>query len=68
MSAYHPVHSLCSTLEAERLRLVRKLAAGGHSADTVQELATVQTALTAVREEIASHSVRLGGGSEDGLP
>jgi hypothetical protein len=63
----HPVHSLLSTLEAERLKLVKKLATGTQAADTVQQLATVQTALTAVREEIEEHSVRVGGGGERGL-
>ena len=67
MSAQYPVYSLRSTLEAERLKLVKKLATGTQTADAVQQLATVQTALTAVREEIEEHSVRVGGGGERGL-
>jgi hypothetical protein len=63
----YPVHSLRSTLEAERLKLVKRLATGTPAADTVQQLAMVQTALTAVREEIEEHNVRVGGGGEKGL-
>ena len=68
MSEQYPVHALLSALEAERLKLVKKLATGTQATDTVQQLATVQTALTAVREEIDEHSVRVGGGGEKGLP
>ena len=61
MPASHPVHTLRANLETERLRLVEKLAAGSTlSAETLRELATFQAALTAVREEIETHSVRLG--------
>jgi len=67
MSAQYPVHSLRSTLEAERLKLVKKLATDIQAADIVQQIAIVQTALAAVREEIEEHSVRVGGGSEKGL-
>jgi hypothetical protein len=67
MSAQYPVHSLRSTLEAERLKLVKKLATDVQAADTVQQLAIVQTALTAVREEIEEHSVQVGGGGERAL-
>ena len=67
MPAQYPVHSLRSTLEAERLNLVKRLATGTRAADTVQQLAVIQTALTAVREELEKHSVQVGGGSETGL-
>jgi hypothetical protein len=41
MSAPHPVHALLARLEAERLKLVKKLAAGGTlSNEAVRELAT----------------------------
>ena len=59
--------SLRSTLEAERLKLVKRLETGTQAADTVQQLAIIQTALIAVREEIEEHSVRVGGGGETGL-
>ena len=37
------------------------------AADALQELAILQSALTAVREEIAAHEVRLAGGAEQPL-
>ena len=65
MSAQRPVHSLRGALEAERIKLVEKMAATGTPApDIIQQLAIIQTALTAVREEIEEHSVRSGGGGE----
>jgi len=68
MSAPHPVHALLAKLEAERLRLVKKLAADGTlSNEAVGELANLQAALTAVREEIDAHGSRVGWGGETGL-
>jgi hypothetical protein len=65
----HPVHALRARLEDERLDAVQRLAAGGtapHST-ALTELAYIQLALTAVREEIEAHSVKLGWGSEEAL-
>jgi hypothetical protein len=68
MSAPHPVHALLARLEAERLKLVKKLAAGGTlSNEAVGELANIQAALTAVREEIEGHDPKLGWGAETPL-
>jgi hypothetical protein len=68
MSAPHPVHALLAKLEAERLKLVKKLAAGDTlSNEGVRELATLQAALTAVREEIEAHGPKVGWGDETGL-
>ena len=63
MSAPHPVHALLAKLEAERLKLVEKLAADGTlSNEAVRELANLQAALTAVREEIEVHDPKVGWG------
>jgi len=63
----HPVHALRANLEAARLKAVEALAAakGAFSTDALRELATLQAALTAVREEIATHGVRLGWDSDE---
>jgi hypothetical protein len=52
----HPVHALRTNLEAVRLRSIERLARseGPLTADVLKELAMVQAALTAVREEIDS--------------
>ncbi len=65
MAKPHAVHTLQGNLETERLHAVEALAAtdGVASADAVRELATLQTALTAVREVIESHGGRLGSGA-----
>jgi hypothetical protein len=68
MSAPHPVHALLAKLEAERLKLVKKLAADSTlSNEGVRELANLQAALTAVREEIEAHGPKVGWGDETGL-
>jgi hypothetical protein len=68
MSAPHPVHALLAKLEAERLKLVKKLAAGDTlSNEAVRELANLQAALTAVREEIETRGPKIGWGGETGL-
>ena len=65
MSAPHPVHALLANLEAERLNLVKKLAADGTlSHEAIRELANLQAALVAVREEIERHGPKLGWGGE----
>ncbi|WP_037490019.1 hypothetical protein [Sphingobium indicum] len=69
MERRHPVHSLRANLEAARLKAVERLAATDRafSADALQELATLQTALTAVREELEAHGAKLGWGGGDDL-
>ena len=61
----HPVHALRANLEAARLKAVEALAAKENAIppDALRELATLQAALTAVREEIEAHSAKLGWGS-----
>jgi hypothetical protein len=55
----HPVHTLSSESEAARLNAVATLAAtqAACSTDALRELATLQAALTAVREESEAHGV-----------
>ena len=68
MQTSHLIHVLRDNLEAARLELVQKIAADGAlSADALQELATIQAALTAVREEIESHEPKVGFGAEKAL-
>jgi hypothetical protein len=66
MALPHPVYVLRANLETARLKALETLAAkeGALSPDTLRELAALQAALTAVREEIAAHSARLGWGDE----
>ena len=65
MPAPHPVHTLRAQLAAERLKLVEELAADGAlSNESIRKLADLHSALTAVSEEIETHGVRLGWGSE----
>jgi hypothetical protein len=64
----HPIRILASNLENRRLQLIEKLASDtSMSADAMKELATVQTALTAVREAIDEHGPRMGWGSDQEL-
>jgi hypothetical protein len=64
----HPIRILASNLEDKRLQLIEKLAKDtSMSADAMKELATVQTALTAVREAIDEHGPRMGWGSDQEL-
>jgi hypothetical protein len=60
----HPVHALCSALERQRRKFVETLAAhrGAVPQRDLQDLAELQMALMAVREEIETHSFRLGWG------
>lgn len=69
MTKPHPVNALRANLETARLKAVEALAAreGAFSTDALQELATLQGALTAVREEIKAHGLRLGWGGENEL-
>jgi hypothetical protein len=65
----HPVHALRANLESARLKAVETLAAkeGSISPDALRDLATLQLALTAVREEIESHGGKLGWGTTPNL-
>jgi hypothetical protein len=69
MTKLHPVHVLQASLEAARLKLVETLAAreGLPNPDALRELATIHAALSAVREEIETHSARLGWGDSSEL-
>ena len=68
MTTSHPVQSLASNLDDKRLQLIEKLAKDKSiSADVMKELATVQAALTAVREAIDEHGPRMGWGSDQEL-
>jgi hypothetical protein len=69
MTKLHPVHDLLANLEAARLRVVETLAGkeAPPTPDALRELATIHAALSAVREEIEPHGVRLGWGNKDEL-
>jgi hypothetical protein len=67
-----PIHALRDTLEAARLQAIQELApADGTirsvSTEALQRVAFLQLALVAVREELAAHEVKIGGGSEQPL-
>jgi hypothetical protein len=64
MTTSHPISILASNLDDKRLQLIEKLATDKSiSADVMKELATVQVALTAVREATDEHGPRMGWGS-----
>jgi hypothetical protein len=70
MTNSRPVDMLRINLLAARHKAVKALAetGGEFSVDALHELAALQTALTAVREEIEAHAARMGwGGSDDTL-
>jgi hypothetical protein len=69
MTNAHPVHALQANLEAARLKVVETLAAKGGPLipDALRELALIHAALSAVRDEIETHGVRLGWGNEGEL-
>ncbi|WP_413992496.1 hypothetical protein ACMDCR_10635 [Labrys okinawensis] len=69
MNEIYPVQTLRVKLEAERLAAIEELAASSDTSalEGMQKLAVIQSALTAVVEEIDRHRVKLGGGSEEGL-
>jgi hypothetical protein len=67
-----PIHALRDTLEAARLQAIQELVAADGtipsvSTESLQRIAFVQIALVAVREELAAHEVKIGGGSEQPL-
>lgn len=64
-----PIHELRDALEVRRLQEIDRLASigladGGLPLESLSSLAYLQLALTAIREEIASHDIKVGGGSE----
>jgi hypothetical protein len=63
MSTLHPVHTLEASLETARLNAVQGLASKdvALSSAAVRDLAAIQSALMAVREEIFAMAQRLGG-------
>ena len=65
MAKPHPVYVLQANLETARLKAVEILAAsdGVVSPDAMRELATLQAALTSVREVIGTRGGRLGWGN-----
>ncbi|MGO4677977.1 hypothetical protein AB4Z40_34440 [Bosea sp. 2YAB26] len=69
MTKLHPVHDLQANLEAARLKFIETLAGkvSPPTPDALRELAAIHMALSAVREEIELHSVRLGWGDKDEL-
>jgi hypothetical protein len=72
MAIRTPIHALRDTLEAARLQEVQKLASAGGAAQSIsdealQRVAFLQIALVAVREELAAHEVKVGGGGEQPL-
>ena len=66
MTTSTPIRDLRTNLETARIQAVKALAesAGELPIDALQRLAIIQGALTAVREEIESHEVKVGGGGE----
>jgi hypothetical protein len=64
MTTPHPVHALKAKLQAARLKTIETLASQdvAISSDALRELAAIQIALTAVRDEIEDHGVKLGWG------
>ncbi|MGO9391114.1 hypothetical protein [Rhodoblastus sp.] len=69
MTEQHPIHALEGNLESARLAAIEALAAKevAISPDALRDLATIQAALTAVREEIEARGEKLGWGSRDTL-
>ena len=72
MAKRTPIHTLRDTLATARLQAIRELASTGEttpsiSTEVLQRVAVLQVALVAVREELAAHEVKLGGGGEQPL-
>jgi hypothetical protein len=69
MAKENPVHALRANLEIARLKAIEELAATNipYSPDALHRLASLQAALTAVSEAIATHEPAVGGGSNEGL-
>jgi hypothetical protein len=66
-----PIHALRDVLETARLQAIQELAADGVtpavSPEALRRVAFIQIALVAVREELAAHEPKVGGGSEQPL-
>jgi len=67
-----PVHALAESLEAARSQAIQELASADAvasvlSTDALQRVASLHIALAAVRDELAVHEPKVGGGSERGL-
>jgi hypothetical protein len=66
-----PIHALRDVLETARLQAIQELAADGVtpavSTEALQRVAFIQLTLVAVREELAAHEPKVGGGSEQPL-
>lgn len=67
-----PIHALRDTLETARLQAIQELASADGTSQSVstealQRVAFLQLALIAVREELATHEVKVGGGDEKPL-
>ena len=68
MTEMQPIHALRALIpEAARLQEVEALAAAEGAPEGLKTIAHLQAALTAVREEIRAHAVKIGGGSEEAL-
>ena len=69
MTEHHPIHTLKGNLESARLKAVEKLAASDAvlSPATLEELAIIQAALTAVGEEIEAHATKVAWSSQKAL-
>jgi hypothetical protein len=67
MPERHPVQALRAALETARLEVIEQLARSPDplTGGDLQLLATIHTALSAIREEIQAHGV--GWGGEDTL-
>jgi hypothetical protein len=66
------IHALRDALEAARLQAIQELASANGatsavSTEVLRRVAFLQIALVAVREELAAHEVKLGGGAEQPL-
>jgi hypothetical protein len=63
MAEQHPVQAFRAALETARLDLIERLAKlpSPLTESDLQLLATIQTALSAVREEIQAHGIGWGG-------
>ncbi len=69
MARHTPIHALRDTLEGARLQAIQELASTGEaislvSIEALRRVAFLQVALVAVREELAAHEVKIGGGGE----
>lgn len=67
-----PVHALADILETARSRAIQELAsadavASALSIEALQRVASLHIALVAVRDELAAHEPKVGGGSERSL-